>query len=95
MSVVSNPPHSLTIHPAYIYFEIVTAVAGLSVATAPDFGHYLTLFLPIAARNDLGAGIAICLAAACAATLFVTVAVLVVNREYAFETNSLTLLTLS
>lgn len=83
MFAVSNH-HPFLLH-AFLICISVTAVAGLSVATAPNLSHYLTFFLPIAARDDLGAGLAICLAAASAAALFVTVAVLIINCEYFFE----------
>ncbi|KAF7793418.1 hypothetical protein EIP86_004530 [Pleurotus ostreatoroseus] len=53
----------------------MTAVAGLSVASAPEFAHYFPFFLPISSGNELGAGVAIGLAASMAAALFMAVAV--------------------
>lgn len=50
--------------------DAVTAVAGLAVATAPEFAHYIPFFIPLASGNFFGAGVAICLAAAIAMTLF-------------------------
>ena len=57
----------------------MTAVAGLAVATAPDYAHYLTFFLPLANGNTLGAGIATGLAAAIATTLFMGIAVTIIQ----------------
>ncbi len=59
----------------------VTAVAGLAVASAPEFAHYFPFFLPIASGDALGAGVAVGLAAAVAAALFMAVAVGFVHRE--------------
>lgn len=63
-------------------FLTVTGVAGLSVAAAPDFGHYFPFFLPLSSGDFLGAGVAICLAAAFATTLFISVAVWIMQRAY-------------
>jgi hypothetical protein len=59
----------------------VLAVAGLALGTAPNFYHYLSLFRPLANRNDWIAGLATGLAAAIAATLFISIAVLILHRE--------------
>ncbi|KAJ3557112.1 hypothetical protein NM688_g1642 [Phlebia brevispora] len=59
----------------------MTAVAGLAVASAPEYAHYFPFFLPISSGNDLGAGVAICLAASFAAFLFMVVAVGFVDRS--------------
>ena len=61
---------------------IVTAVAGLVVATAPEYGHYFPFFLPISSGNFLGAGVAICLAAALGAILFMAAAVVFIHRKF-------------
>lgn len=57
----------------------LTAVAGLTVASAPEFGHYFPFLLPISSGNSLGSGIATGLAAAVAATLFTTITIAVVQ----------------
>ncbi|TCD68080.1 hypothetical protein EIP91_011533 [Steccherinum ochraceum] len=55
------------------------AAAGLSLATAPDFAHYFPFFGPISNGNQLGAGVASGLAAAVAATLFISIALMIVH----------------
>ena len=59
----------------------MTAAAGLSVASSPEFGHYFPFFLPLSSGNFLGAGVALCLGAAAGAALFMTVAVVFVQRK--------------
>lgn len=58
---------------------IVTAVSGLALANAPDFGHYITFLQPLANDGGLVSGLATALAPAVAATLFITIALAVVN----------------
>ncbi|EKM61349.1 uncharacterized protein PHACADRAFT_84832 [Phanerochaete carnosa HHB-10118-sp] len=58
----------------------LTAVAGLSVATAPEFGHYFPFFLPLSSGDFLGAGVAVSLAAAFATVLFVSVAIWIMQH---------------
>ncbi len=60
---------------------VVTAVAGLSVATAPEYAHYLPFFLPLSTGNNLGAGVSICLAAAIAMTLFMAIGLYFIQCE--------------
>ncbi|KAH8099276.1 hypothetical protein BXZ70DRAFT_289357 [Cristinia sonorae] len=57
----------------------LTAVAGLSLATAPDIGHYFPFFQSISSGNRLGAGVAVGLAAAVGATLFISIALMIVH----------------
>ncbi|KAG9103614.1 hypothetical protein FRC06_009388, partial [Ceratobasidium sp. 370] len=54
-------------------------VAGLALAGAPDVAHFLPFLERLSNRNDLGAGLATTLAPAVAATLFISVALMVVN----------------
>lgn len=61
----------------------MTAVAGLVVAAAPDYAHYLPFLLPIAGIHRLGAGIATGLAAAVAAIVFMALAALIIQCESA------------
>ncbi|EED80495.1 predicted protein, partial [Postia placenta Mad-698-R] len=49
-------------------------VAGLYLSTAPDFAHYYPFLMRLDEGNDLGAGIATCLAAALLAILFISFA---------------------
>ncbi|KAI0347698.1 hypothetical protein BDW22DRAFT_1479635 [Trametopsis cervina] len=58
----------------------LTAVAGLVVATAPNFAHYLPFFLPLATGNTLGAGVATGLAAALATSLFLGLALITIQH---------------
>ncbi len=57
------------------------AVSGLAVSTGPDVAHYFPFLLPMTTGNQLGAGVATCLAAAVAAILFITIACVVLNRR--------------
>lgn len=59
----------------------VTAVSGLSLASAPDFAHYFSFLQPLANSNSLAAGLATALAPAVAATLFIALALVVVDCE--------------
>jgi hypothetical protein len=59
----------------------VIAAAGLAVATAPDFAHYLPLFQSLANKNDLTTGLATVLAPSVAATLFILLAILALHRK--------------
>ncbi|QRW26899.1 hypothetical protein RhiXN_01494 [Rhizoctonia solani] len=47
-------------------------VAGLALAGAPDFAHYLPFLTRLSGRDDLGASIATTVAPAITATLFIT-----------------------
>ncbi|OJT15945.1 hypothetical protein TRAPUB_13369 [Trametes pubescens] len=58
----------------------LTAVSGLAVALAPDVAHYLPFFMPIVTGHRLGGGIASSLAAAVAATLFISLAFLILHQ---------------
>ena len=60
----------------------VTAVAGLSLAAAPDFAHYFPFFASISDQNRLGAGAATGLAAAAGATLFISIALMIVHCKF-------------
>ncbi|KAI0785000.1 hypothetical protein C8Q75DRAFT_777072 [Abortiporus biennis] len=57
----------------------LTAVAGLSIASAPEVAHYFPFLEPLASGNDFGAGLATCLAAALAFSLFVSIALVAVH----------------
>lgn len=63
----------------------MTAVAVLALAPAPDVTHYFPFLGPLAAGHDLGAGIATGLAAAVAASLFITVALSAVHCRFIFD----------
>ncbi|RDX50995.1 hypothetical protein OH76DRAFT_1507025 [Lentinus brumalis] len=56
------------------------AVSGLAVSAGPDVAHYFPFLLPLTTGNQLGAGVATCLAAAVAAILFITIACVVLNQ---------------
>ncbi|KAI0698409.1 hypothetical protein C8T65DRAFT_660659 [Cerioporus squamosus] len=56
------------------------AVSGLAVSAGPDVAHYFPFLLPMTTGNQLGAGVATCLAAAVAAILFITIACVVLNQ---------------
>ncbi|KAI0639520.1 hypothetical protein C8Q77DRAFT_1043851 [Trametes polyzona] len=58
----------------------LTAVSGLAVATAPDVAHYFPFFMPLVTGNKLGGGAATSLAAAAAATLFISLAFLIIKQ---------------
>ncbi|KAJ1310485.1 hypothetical protein OPQ81_007218 [Rhizoctonia solani] len=60
-------------------------VAGLALAGAPDVAHYLPFLTRLSGRDDLGASIATTIAPALAATLFITIALLMVNRAARFS----------
>ena len=64
------------------YMRSVIATAGLAVATAPDYAHYLTLFRSMAGDNNLPTGLATVLAPSVAATLFMLLALFTLHREY-------------
>ncbi len=57
-------------------------MSGLAVALAPDVAHYLPFFMPIVTGHRLGGGIASSLAAAVAATLFISLAFLILHRKH-------------
>lgn len=59
--------------------QIVTAAAGLALATAPDFSHFLTFLHPLLNTNPLASGLATVLAPAVAATIFIIIALAAVN----------------
>lgn len=54
-------------------------VAGLYLSTAPDFAHYYPFLMRLDEGNDLGAGIATCLAAALLAIFFISFAMKTVH----------------
>ncbi|KAJ7777612.1 hypothetical protein DFH07DRAFT_731180 [Mycena maculata] len=56
----------------------LTAAAGLSLTTAPDVAHYLPFLSPLV-NNTIASGLATVLAPAVAATLFICLAVSIVN----------------
>ncbi|CUA72197.1 Short transient receptor potential channel 7 [Rhizoctonia solani] len=60
-------------------------VAGLALAGAPDVAHYLPFLSGLSGRDNLGASIATTVAPALAATLFIVLALLVVNRAARFS----------
>ncbi|CAE6524811.1 unnamed protein product [Rhizoctonia solani] len=55
-------------------------VVGLALAGAPDVAHYLPFLARLSGRDDLGASIATTIVPALAATLFIVLALLMVNR---------------
>ncbi|KAJ7482288.1 hypothetical protein B0H11DRAFT_2193371 [Mycena galericulata] len=58
----------------------LTAAAGLSLTTAPDVAHYLPFLSPLLSSKDtIASGLATVLAPAVAATLFISLAVAIVN----------------
>ncbi|KAJ7234307.1 hypothetical protein B0H12DRAFT_1142976 [Mycena haematopus] len=61
----------------------LTAAAGLALATAPDVAHYLPFLAPLLSSNTPGntvaSGLATVLAPAVAVTLFVSLAVAIIN----------------
>jgi len=59
----------------------VIAAAGLAVATAPDYAHYLPLFRSTANRNDFLTGLITVLAPSVGATLFIFLAILALHRK--------------
>ncbi|CAE6471377.1 unnamed protein product [Rhizoctonia solani] len=60
-------------------------VAGLALAGAPDVVHHLPFLSGLSGRNDLGAAIATTIAPALAATLFIILALLMINRATHFS----------
>jgi hypothetical protein len=58
----------------------VLAAAGLALANAPDFAHYLPFLQPLANQNDWVSGVASGFAAAVGATVFIMMAVAVLHR---------------
>ncbi|KAJ7160781.1 hypothetical protein C8R46DRAFT_1223124 [Mycena filopes] len=56
----------------------LTAAAGLSLTTAPDVAHYLPFLKPLL-NNSIASGLATVLAPAVAATLFICLAIAIVN----------------
>ena len=66
----------------------VTAVAGLSIASAPDVAHYFPFFNRLTTGNIVGSGVATGLAAVVAATIFVSIGMWVVKREYHYPISS-------
>ncbi|KZP25372.1 hypothetical protein FIBSPDRAFT_820851 [Athelia psychrophila] len=57
----------------------LTAVAGLALANAPDFAHYLSFLQPIAEAGGIPSGLATTLAPAAAAAVFICLAVTIVS----------------
>ena len=57
----------------------MTAVSGLALANAPNFGHYIPFLQPVANGGGLTSGLATALAPAVAATVFITIALAIVN----------------
>ncbi|THH13010.1 hypothetical protein EW146_g7167 [Bondarzewia mesenterica] len=55
------------------------AVAGLAVATSPDFAHYFPFFQSLANHNDFATGLATVFAPSMAAVLFIVIAVAIVQ----------------
>ncbi|KAI0066505.1 hypothetical protein BV25DRAFT_1820469 [Artomyces pyxidatus] len=55
------------------------AASGLAVATAPDFAHYIPFFQPLAKHNSFTTGLATVLAPAVGATIFIVIAMGVLN----------------
>ncbi|KZT02505.1 uncharacterized protein LAESUDRAFT_661940 [Laetiporus sulphureus 93-53] len=58
---------------------ILMAVAALYLSTAPDFAHYFPFLMRLDEGNELGAGVATCLAAALAAVLFIWVVLAILH----------------
>lgn len=57
----------------------LTAVAGLAVSPAPDVAHYLPFLEPLLTTTALASGIATVLVPALAATLFIALAIRLIN----------------
>lgn len=68
-----------------ISISTVTAAAGLAVAGAPDVAHYFPFLQGLLTKNPLATGIATVLAPAVAATVFIILALLVVNCKSTFH----------
>lgn len=62
-----------------INFLPVVAAVGLSLSTAPDFALHIPFLRPLLTTNSIASGIATVLAPALAATLFIALALAVVN----------------
>jgi len=60
----------------------VTAASGLALATAPDVAHYLPFLQPLVNGNTLASGLATTLAPAVAATLFIVIALAIINCKF-------------
>lgn len=57
----------------------LTAASGLALATAPDVAHYIPFLQPLTNGNTLASGLATTLAPAVAATLFIAIALAIIN----------------
>ncbi|TFK41946.1 hypothetical protein BDQ12DRAFT_645286 [Crucibulum laeve] len=57
----------------------LTAASGLALANAPDVAHYIPFLQPLLTASPLAAGIATVLAPAVAATLFIIIALAIIN----------------
>jgi hypothetical protein len=64
----------------------VTAAAGLSLAGAPDFAHYIPFLQAVSRKGDLASGIATVLTPAVAATLFIGAALAIIHCEFYLNT---------
>jgi hypothetical protein len=62
----------------YNHFAVI-ATSGLALADSPDVAHFLPWFRPLAGQNSIGVGLATTLAPACAATLCITIGLVVVR----------------
>lgn len=60
----------------------VTAVAALSLGVAPNVARYLPFFHPLSQHGDLASGLATSLAPAIGATLFTTIALIIIKCEH-------------
>ncbi|CAE7207304.1 unnamed protein product [Rhizoctonia solani] len=70
---------------AILLAGLLIPVIGLALAGAPDVAHYLPFLSRLSGRDDLGASIATTIAPALAATLLITLALLVINRAARFS----------
>lgn len=61
--------------------QIVTAIAGLSLANAPDFAYYLSFLRPIVQGGGIPSGLATTLAPAVAAIVFICLALMIASCE--------------
>lgn len=68
-------------HCLYLYLIdlIVTAASGLALGTAPDVAHFLPFLAPLTGSNALASGIATVLCPALAATIFIVLALTIIN----------------
>lgn len=62
--------------------DTVTAVAGLALANAPDFAHYLSFLQPIVEVGGIPSGLATTLAPAAAAAVFISLAVMIASCDH-------------